>query len=222
MEKLKEFVKNNVKWFGQFSLQFSFKNKIYFIDPFSIPKKYKVQADYIFITHSHFDHLSPEDIKKIATKNTYFYAPKDAAEKLIAEGYSKITVLSPNMKIDVDGLAIETLPMYNIKKSQYHPRQNNWIGYLIKFDDIYVYISGDTERIPEMKKIKADIAFLPLGQIYTMNSVEEATEAAVDTKSTLVVPVHYGSFEGNIKDAEFFCQLAKQKDIECYIIPKEQ
>jgi len=216
----KGFIEQNVKWFGQFSLMFTFGKTIIFIDPFNLPKEFSTKADYIFITHSHYDHFSPENINKIVKKDTKFYVPKDVAEKLREENFSEITELMPGEHFKIDNISVETIPMYNIKKTKFHPKENNWFGFFIKYNDINIYISGDTERIPEMKQIETDIAFLPIGQVYTMNNVEEAILCAEDVKAKLVIPVHFGMYEGSKADAEYFCNLAKKKGIDCMILTK--
>jgi L-ascorbate metabolism protein UlaG (beta-lactamase superfamily) len=85
------------------------------------------------------------------------------------------------------------------------------VGYIVEIDGVKVYHAGDTERIPEMKNIDCDIALLPLGQTYTMNSVEEAAEAALDTGAEVAIPIHYGMYEGTKEDAEKFKELLDGK-----------
>jgi L-ascorbate metabolism protein UlaG (beta-lactamase superfamily) len=62
-----------------------------------------------------------------------------------------------------------------------------------------------------MKDIQCDIAMLPLGQTYTMNSVQEAAEAALDVKAIVAIPIHYGLYEGTHQDAVLFQNLLKGK-----------
>ena len=74
-----------------------------------------------------------------------------------------------------------------------------------------VYDAGDTERVPEMKDIACDVAFLPLGQTYTMGSPAEAAQAALDVKARIAVPFHFGLYEGSEADAAEFARLLKGK-----------
>ena len=94
-----------------------------------------------------------------------------------------------------------------------HMKNSNYLGYVIDFDGISVYHTGDTERIPEMKEIKCDIILVPLGQKYTMNSVEEATEVVKDTKAQIAIPIHWGMYEGSKNDALLFEELLKNRNI---------
>ena len=105
-------------------------------------------------------------------------------------------------------------------KTQFHPKANNWVGYLLTIDGVKIYHFGDTERIPEMKNIVCDIALLPLGQKYTMNSVQEAADAALDARAKIAIPIHYGLYEGKAADADAFAALLKGK-ITVVIKPNE-
>jgi len=215
---LEDFVKKTVTWFGQCSLLFEYNNLKIFIDPFNLPKDIEKKADLILITHSHFDHLSLDDINLIADKNTTFYAPSDSVQKIMENGYKNVNLVEPYQKFYFKSVNIQTVPMYNVAKTKFHPKENKWVGYILDFDNIKVYVSGDTERIPEMKKITADICFLPLGQTYTMNSVEEAVDAVFDLKAKLAIPIHYGMYEGSKEDAKKFESLLKNKNINCLIL----
>ncbi len=211
---MKEFVQNTFKWYGQFSLLIQTSGINIFIDPYNLPDDINIRADYILFTHSHFDHLSFEDLEKISTKNTPMFAPSDVYSKLLDKDYKNISKVKPFEKIRIRNIDIETVPMYNIVKTQYHPKENNWVGYVFTIDEKRIYITGDTERIPEMKNINADIIFITLGQVYTMNSVDEAVEAVLDTGAKLAIPVHYGMYEGTKEDAENFCKKLEEKGVE--------
>lgn len=101
--------------------------------------------------------------------------------------------------------------MVRKSKINYHPKKNKWVGYILTIEDNNVYHAGDTERIPEMKDIVCDIALLPLGQTYTMNSVEDAAEAAIDVKAKIAIPFHYGLYKGTEEDSVKFRKLLKDK-----------
>jgi L-ascorbate metabolism protein UlaG (beta-lactamase superfamily) len=85
------------------------------------------------------------------------------------------------------------------------------VGYIVKVEGVRIYHAGDTERIPEMKKITADIILVPLGQTYTMNSVKDAADSAIDVKASIAIPMHYGQYEGKDSDAVKFAELLKGK-----------
>ena len=196
-------------WYGQASLKIENNGQTIMIDPYRIPAE--IKADIVLITHSHGDHFSPEDLSMVAGEDTRIVCPESCKDAIAAEGYSNLVTVSPGDKITVDGLEIEAVPMYNIVKTKFHPRENNWTGFILNIGGVKVYHAGDTERIPEMKSVSCDIVLLPLGQTYTMNSVEEATDAALDTGAKLAIPIHYGLYEGTKEDARKFKELLKGK-----------
>jgi len=218
---MKDFIKQHFKWFGQFSFQIEYNDKILFLDPYNLPDDYNVKANYVLISHSHFDHLSFEDLEKVAELNTPIYGPEtEVIPKLKEKGYTNLHIVKPGDKLKIADIDIEIYPAYNIRKTQFHPRENNWVAFLFVMDNKRIYISSDTERIPEMKQIKADITIITLGQVYTMDSVEEAIEAVLDTEAKLAIPVHYGMYEGSENDAEKFCKVLEEKGIETMCLEK--
>lgn len=201
----------NIQWNGhQASVRITSGKKILYIDPYTISENAH-DADIILITHSHQDHLSPGDIAKLVKKETVFVAPGDCAPKIEAKFKTKVLVSKPGMTHTIGDLQIEAVPAYNVVKTKYHPSKNNWVGYIVTVDGVRIYHAGDTERIPEMKAFSCDIALLPLGQTYTMNSVAEAAEAALDTGAKIAIPIHYGTYEGTVEDAYTFKELLKDK-----------
>ena len=182
------------------------KSKIIYIDPFNINDNYK-NADIIFITHSHYDHFSEEDIKKVANKNTKIIIPKDLLEKTRKVGFNEedIIIVEPNENKTVENINFETIPAYNVNK-QFHPKENKWLGYIIEIDNIRYYIAGDTDITEENKKVKCDVAFVPVGGTYTMN-YEEAAELINEIRPEIAIPIHYGSIVGTKQDAENFIKL---------------
>jgi L-ascorbate metabolism protein UlaG (beta-lactamase superfamily) len=200
---------DKITWFGQAAIKINHDGKNIYIDPYQMPEP--DTASLVLITHSHQDHLSPEDLMLIATKNTPIICPESCEEQMRQEGYTNLITVKPGSKITVDGIKIEAVPMYNVVKTNYHPKENNWTGFILEIGNSRIYHAGDTERIPEMKQIDCDIVMLPLGQTYTMNSVEEAAEAALDTGAEIAIPIHYGMYEGTEEDAKKFSHLLQGK-----------
>ena len=123
-------------------------------------------------------------------------------------------------------MKVAAIPAYNIDKN-FHPKEESWVGYVIKMNDCIIYHAGDTDLIPEMQKLtgykqqgKEFVALLPVGGRYTMTA-EEAAEAANIIKPTLAIPMHWGNVIGTEEDAKEFVELCKEKGIGAEILEKE-
>jgi len=201
----------NIYWLGHDTFKIV-GEKVIYTDPFKIKKK--DTADIILITHEHYDHCSPEDVKMIHGPKTVIVATSDCAKKLSG----KIKIVKPGDKINIEGIEIEAVPSYNTNK-QFHTKDKGWVGYIFTVKGKRIYIAGDTDYIPEMKNFKVDIAFLPVSGTYVMTA-EEAIKAAFDIKPKIAIPMHYGSIVGSKGDAKRFADGLKGK-IEV-VIPQEE
>lgn len=190
----------DVHWLGHASIKITGSKTIY-IDPWKLKKP--VPADIILVTHDHYDHCSPNDIEKIRGEKTVVVSPMDSAVKL------KSKVVKPGDIINIDGITIKAVPAYNTNK-QFHPKSNNWVGYLVTIDGRTIYHTGDTDAIPEMEGLKPNIAFFPVSGTYTMTA-KEAADIANKLQPDVAVPMHYGDIIGSRKDAEKFKELCKCK-----------
>ena len=182
------------------------KNKVIYIDPFKIDKSYN-DADIVFITHDHFDHYSEEDIDKVINENTTIIIPEELLTKILRKGINKNAVITveSNKEYMVQGIKFKTIPAYNTNKT-FHPKENGWVGYIITLDDIRYYIAGDTDITEENRKVKCDVAFVPVGGTYTMD-FKEAAQLINEIQPKIAVPIHYGSVVGTKQDATDFIKL---------------
>ena len=191
----------NIKWLGHAGFKIKGEKTVY-IDPFKI--KDNETADIIIITHEHFDHLSPEDIKKIQTGKTVIVTTPDCSSKVSGN----VKTISPGQTLNVDGIKIEAVPAYNSNK-QFHPKANGWMGVIVTINEERIYHAGDTDNIPEMSVLKnIDVALLPVSGTYVMTA-EEAADAASKIMPKVAVPMHYGAIVGTSADAERFRKLCK-------------
>ncbi|MGD1838798.1 MAG: MBL fold metallo-hydrolase [Nitrososphaeraceae archaeon] len=197
------------KWLGHDGYKIEFNNKIIYIDPYKISERYhsKYDGDIILISHDHFDHLSFQDLKHLASNNTQLFVARECIEKLENEGFNKITSLEPFQKIKYSYLDLEALPAYNINKN-FHPKNDNKLGFMITINNTRIYHCGDTDAIPEMSGLNPDIAFVPVSGTYVMTA-EEAAKAVNELirPSKMAIPMHYGSIVGNLEDAIKFKEM---------------
>lgn len=205
----------NVKLLTHSSIRIA-KDKVIYIDPFKIDKEYN-DADFVFCTHPHFDHFSIDDIKKVISEKTKIITVEETKNDLLSIGFKKkeIITVKPNSRYNIRGMKFETISAYNIEKD-FHPKKNNWVGYNININGVLYYISGDTDNTKEAQKVKCDVAFLPVGGTYTMDS-DDAADLANRIMPKYVIPTHYGSLVGSREDAKVF-ESKLNKEIYCEIM----
>ncbi len=223
-------IKNVVMEFlGHDGFLIEFQGKRIAIDPFKISNDIK-PVDMILITHSHYDHCSIEDIKKLSQPGTEIVIPVDCQSKLNRLDEVSLRIVNVGIKMKVLDLNIYPFPAYNIGK-QFHPKEENWTGYIIKLGEVIIYHAGDTDKIPEMDFLpnlaqegEYVIALLPVSGTYVMTA-DEAVEAALVIKPDLAIPMHYGlevvkKGEEDRYDAEKFVKLCREKGINADILEK--
>jgi L-ascorbate metabolism protein UlaG (beta-lactamase superfamily) len=224
-----------IKWLGHagfliassgVSAEVGKNSPVIYIDPFKI-KEGLPKADFILLTHSHYDHCSVSDIEKIIKDGTRILLTADSQSKIVRfETPVRIEIVEPGQELDFGTLKITTFPAYNIGK-HFHGIEEGLVGYLIQMDNVLIYHAGDTDLIPEMQKLtgynkqkKVFVALLPIGGRFTMTA-EEAFEAAKIIKPSVVVPMHWGSIIGVESDAEEFKNLCGDEGIRCEVLEKE-
>ncbi len=190
------------------------EDKIIYVDPFKIEQKYN-DADYIFCTHSHYDHFSPEDIEKVKKEDTTIIVPRDIEEQARNIFNDNVVIVEPAKEYQIKDLKFKTTYAYNINK-KFHPKENKWVGYIIELNNKKYYIAGDTDNIEEIQNIECDIALIPIGGTFTMD-YKESAELANTIKADIVIPTHYGSIVGEKEDAIKFKELVKDKKVEILI-----
>lgn len=179
------------------------KGQVLYFDPFKVNKNYN-DSDVIFITHSHYDHFSEEDILKVKKEGTKIVVTEDLYTRSLELGFNKgnILVVKPNEEYKVNGIEFKTVPAYNLNKN-FHPKLNNWVGYIITLDGIVYYVAGDTDVTEENREVKCDVAFVPIGGTYTMTA-KEAAKLVNEINPKIAVPIHYNCIVGNKEDEEVF------------------
>lgn len=194
-----------IQWLGHASFLIRDGITIY-IDPWKL-KRAEPKADLILISHSHYDHFSPPDIEKIGGEKTRVIGAGDLKAKL----KGNFEPAEPGQTFTVGEVTVRTVPAYNTHKN-FHPRENNWLGFLIDIGGETIYYSGDSDAIPEMGQLgKVDMALLPVGGTYTMTAEEAARAVNEKIRPLACIPYHWGDIVGSEDDAKKFAQLCHCK-----------
>ncbi len=198
-----------ISWLGHDSFRIQ-NGKTIIIDPFKL-RSSPGKADILLISHEHFDHFSPDDIKKVVDQNTTIVTIPAVKKEISGLKVKEIKAAKPGEKVKIGEISVDILPAYNLNKFRepgkvFHPKEDGKVGFVIGINGIRIYHAGDTDAVPEMKGIKPDVALLPVSGTYVMTA-EEAAQATKMIEPKLVIPMHYGSIVGSEQDAHKFKQL---------------
>ena len=180
------------------SLQISYDGYEFEIDPVSSAVRpilnytEKPKADYILVTHEHYDHFD---------MNAIFLLTKNATNILLTPRcyghYKRGVIIRNGEQANLGhGMMLYAVPAYNVtpKYRHIHPKGIG-NGYILDLDGFRIYIAGDTELIPEMRRIKnIDVAFLPCDQPKTMTPAQ-LRMACIAIHPKILYPYHMGITE---------------------------
>lgn len=210
LEYVRGFAKKNIQWMGNAALKITGEANALYFDP--LPTVNIAQAGIILITHQHADHFNPEAIKRLIGTDTVVIAPEPYL--------NNAKIIKAGERIDINGVAIEAVPAYNIHGNP-HPRNKQWVGYIVTIDGIRIYVSGDTDRIPEMEGLKVDIAILSIPGSGAAMDFEEGAKAIRDIAPRVAVPVHYIGVITDPQAGGLFKRLVN-KEVEVVLKPIAQ
>lgn len=196
---------SQLHWLGHDSFRLDGSPVIYF-DPWNVPAG-SPQAGLVLVSHEHYDHCSPDDVERLSGPHTLVVANPGAAAKL-----KGARTIRAGERLELGGVTIEAVPAYNIDK-KFHPKAAGHVGYVLSLGGERLYFAGDTDRIPEMKNIRCDVALLPVSGTYVMTAAE-AVLAFQDIQPAVAVPMHYGAgVAGSLADAQLFKQRIGQQAV---------
>lgn len=204
-------VEEGITWLGHASFRIERARTIIYIDPWRLPDA-PGDADWVLITHPHYDHLSVPDIQKVVKPTTVIVGPPDCLTELTGD----LRPVKPGESVTVGEVTVEAVAAYNTSKP-YHPRQNQWVGYIVTVGKVRIYHAGDTDVTPEMREFRADVALLPVSGTYVMTA-EEAAMAANFMAPKLAIPMHYGTIVGNSSDAIRFKERCAPVPVKIYSV----
>ena len=201
-----------IQWLGHSSIRLTGSPVVY-IDPWKLPAGVGGDGDLVLVTHNHYDHCIPEDIRKALKPGGKVMAAEACRDK-----YPKAdSFVLAWTRQKIAGLDIYVTAAYNINK-KFHPREEGFVGYVITYDGVKIYHAGDCDAFPHMRDISCDIALLPVSGTYVMDPLE-AVEACHMLKPQVAIPIHWGdpAVVGTRDDAERFKKLAP-----CEVVILEQ
>ncbi len=192
-----------LRWLGHDGFQLATNQVTLYLDPYQVRSGRK--ADYILISHDHYDHFDRETVELLQGPKTVIIGPLS----VVSQFGEQTIALKPNQRQQLPHLTIETVAAYNANKP-FHPKDEEWLGYILELDGQRLYHAGDTDLIPEMGNLgHIDVAILPVSGTYTMDA-DEAIEAAKIIKPKIAIPMHYGGIIGDLRDAEHFAAGARE------------
>ncbi len=177
-------------WIGHASFYIKLDGYNIFIDPFQVGPSIKEKADLVLITHAHSDHWSKDDLKKVMKPDAEIMCPQGCMNE---DNYKNFRIIAPGFGDKFRGVELRTIPAYNTKKERlmFHPKENNWVGWIVNVNGFSIYHAGDTDFITEMKELKnIGASLLPMGGHYVMD-VDEAMMAAKAIGAQYAIPMHY-------------------------------
>lgn len=173
-----------IQWLGHGSFVIQGPPIIY-INPWRIARNV-FHADVILVSHHHYDHCSLADIDKLRGPKTILIGNEHVAKEI--EG---CTVLRPWQSLTIDRASIKAVPAYSTKNHR-HPQEEGGLGFIISLNYYDIYYAGDTEIIPEMNRIRPDIAILPIDGNGTL-TVAEAVDVVKLLRPRWVFPSNWGN-----------------------------
>ena len=184
---------DGVTWFRGSSIRIRRDGLEVHIDPLGVDEG---AADYVLLTHPHFDNFSEEDVALVRRPETVLIAPASMKKQIDDADH----LMRPGDMLQLEGLDVLAVPAYNVEK-KFHPQQNGWVGYVFTLGDVTYYHAGDTDYLESMRDIRCDVAFLPCEGHYTMTP-EDAARAAEACGAAVVVPIRWGDSGSSREDAE--------------------
>lgn len=208
---------NRIHWLGHSSFRIDGPPTVY-IDPWRLDAS-PPPAELILVTHPHYDHCSSDDVRRICRSDTVILANPGAAAKLRQKLDSgAVQVVRPGDRLEVAGVPVEVVSAYNLNNKPFHRREAQHVGYVITVEGTRIYHTGDTDPIPEMEGLTADILMVPVSGTYVADPAQ-AAEIARLTKAKVALPMHIGTLFGSRAEAERFKELA---DCSVVLLKKEE
>jgi len=188
-----------VTWFRQSSIRIRRNGIEIHVDPWGVTEE--SQADYILLTHPHYDNFSEEDIARVRGPETVVMAPASMKKQLGEADH----FLHPGDLLQLENLDVLATPAHN-QDRKFHPVGSEWLGYVFTVGGVTYYHAGHTDFLNSMSGIRCDVAFLPCCSDYTMGP-EEAARAGEACGASVIVPIHWSPHEDDPFPRERIAEL---------------
>ena len=185
---------DGITWYRGSSIRIREGGMEVHVDPLGVDEA--SEADFILLTHPHYDNFSEEDIARVRGEETVLIAPASMKKQLDDADH----LMRPGDMLQLDAFDVLAVPAYNVDK-KFHAPEHGWLGYVFTVGGTTYYHAGDTDFLDTMHGIRCDVAFLPVGGHYTMG-VEDAVRAAEACGAEIVVPIRWGEAHGTEEDVE--------------------
>ena len=183
---------DGITWFRGSSVRIRRMGIEIHVDPLAVDED--SEADFVMLTHPHYDNFSEDDIARVRGPDTILIAPSSMKKQLDDADH----FMRPGDMLQLDGFDVLAVPAHNVVK-KFHTPDHGWLGYVFTIGDTTFYHAGDTDFLPSMYGIRCDVAFLPVGGHYTMD-VDEAARAGEACGADTIVPIHWGEPHGTRED----------------------
>ncbi|MCL5068776.1 MAG: MBL fold metallo-hydrolase [Thaumarchaeota archaeon] len=210
-----------ITWLGHDGFKIEDGGETLVIDPFKLT--HDARADYVLISHEHYDHCSADDLKRVLKPASIVVGIPACKDEVSKAKPKEIKMVKPGDRIHLGNFEVTAVPAYNVNKFAqpgrvFHPKADGKVGYVVKTKDgVTIYHTGDSDLIPEMDGLSPEIALLPVSGTYVMTA-EEAIQSVDKIKPKIAIPMHYGTIVGSEKDAEKFKKGAK---CEVHVLTRE-
>ena len=184
---------DGVTWFRQSSVRIRRDGVEIHVDPWGVTEE--SEADYILLTHPHYDNFSEKDIARLRGPNTVVVAPVGMRRQLGDVDH----FLRPGDMIQLDRIDILAVPAHNTDR-KFHPPESGWLGYVFTIGNVTYYHAGHTDFLDSMHGIRCDVAFLALCSDYTLGP-DEAVKAGEACGASVIVPILWGHVSEPREDA---------------------
>ena len=179
---------DGVTWFRHSSLRIRRAGLEIHVDPWGVTEE--SEADYVLLTHPHYDNFSEEDLDRVRGQDTVVVAPSTMKKQVGEVDH----FVRPGDLIQLDRIDILAVPAHN-QDRRFHPPDAGWVGYVFSLGGVTFYHSGHTDFLNSMEAIRCDVAFLPCCSDYTL-SPREAALAGEACGASVLVPLHWSDHGG--------------------------